>query len=232
MIPKNAATSLTLASSLAAALSLLAASASAQPKPEQPGMDKCYGIALKGDNDCAAGPGTTCAGTSKVDYQGNSWKYVAKGTCTTISTPKGNGSLTPKTWRRASAKRATSCALRSLAEPSRTDDEQRGGGLMNAATSLPTDVGVGFKPEHARDVIEGERGVAFFEVHAENYMGAGGPPHAILERLRASYPLSLHGVGLSIGGARRLDRRHLARLRRLIARYQPNAFFEHLAVDA
>lgn len=60
-------------------------------------MDKCYGISLKGDNDCAAGPGTTCAGTSKVDYQGNSWKYVAKGTCTTISTPKGNGSLTPKT---------------------------------------------------------------------------------------------------------------------------------------
>ena len=100
---------------------------------------------------------------------------------------------------------------------------------MNAATSLPTDVGVGFKPEHARDVIEGERRVAFFEVHAENYMGAGGPPHAILERLRASYPLSLHGVGLSIGGARRLDRRHLARLRRLIARYQPSAFSEHLA---
>ena len=100
---------------------------------------------------------------------------------------------------------------------------------MNAATSLPTDVGVGFKPEHARDVIEGERGVAFFEVHAENYMGAGGPPHAILERLRASYSLSLHGVGLSIGGARPLDRRHLARLRRLIARYQPNAFSEHLA---
>ena len=97
MIPKTAATSFTLASSLAAALSLLAATASAQPKPEQPGMDKCYGIALKGDNDCAAGPGTTCAGTSKVDYQGNSWKYVAKGTCTTISTPKGNGSLTPKT---------------------------------------------------------------------------------------------------------------------------------------
>jgi uncharacterized membrane protein len=56
-----------------------------------------YGISLKADNDCAAGPGTTCAGTSKVDYQGNSWKYVAKGTCTTISTPKGNGSLTPKT---------------------------------------------------------------------------------------------------------------------------------------
>ena len=84
-----------LAGSLATALSLLAAGASAQPKPEQPGMDKCYGVSLKGQNDCAAGPGTTCAGTSKTDYQGNAWKYVAKGTCATISTPKGNGSLTP-----------------------------------------------------------------------------------------------------------------------------------------
>jgi uncharacterized membrane protein len=50
---------------------------------------------MAGKNDCAAGPGTTCAGTSKVDYQGNAWKYVAKGTCTTIKTPKGMGSLAP-----------------------------------------------------------------------------------------------------------------------------------------
>jgi len=57
-------------------------------------MDKCYGVAQAGKNDCAAGPGTTCAGTSRTDYQGNAWKYVAKGTCTSIKTPKGNGSLT------------------------------------------------------------------------------------------------------------------------------------------
>ena len=55
--------------------------------------ERCYGISMAGKNDCAAGPGTTCAGTSKVDYQGNAWKYVAKGTCTTIKTPKGMGSL-------------------------------------------------------------------------------------------------------------------------------------------
>jgi len=55
--------------------------------------ERCYGIAMAGKNDCAAGPGTTCAGTSKVDYQGNAWKYVAKGTCTTMKTPKGMGSL-------------------------------------------------------------------------------------------------------------------------------------------
>ena len=56
--------------------------------------EKCYGISLAGKNDCAAGPGTTCSGTSKTDYQGNAWKYVAKGTCTAIKTPKGTGSLT------------------------------------------------------------------------------------------------------------------------------------------
>ena len=54
--------------------------------------EKCYGVSMAGKNDCAAGPGTTCAGTSKADYQGNAWKYVAKGTCTTIKTPKGMGS--------------------------------------------------------------------------------------------------------------------------------------------
>jgi len=55
--------------------------------------ERCYGVSLAGKNDCAAGPGTTCAGTSKVDYQGNAWKYVAKGTCTTMKTPQGMGSL-------------------------------------------------------------------------------------------------------------------------------------------
>ncbi len=61
----------------------------------KPAMEKCYGVAMTGKNDCAAGPGTTCAGTSKTDYQGNAWKNVPAGTCTTIKTPKGNGSLTP-----------------------------------------------------------------------------------------------------------------------------------------
>ena len=58
-------------------------------------MEKCYGVSMAGKNDCAAGPGTTCAGTSKMDYQGNAWKHVPAGTCTTIKTPKGMGSLTP-----------------------------------------------------------------------------------------------------------------------------------------
>jgi uncharacterized membrane protein len=84
------------------ALSALAAGAAMAADSKDKGMDKaaaetekCYGVAMAGKNDCAAGPGTTCAGTSKVDYQGNAWKSVAKGTCTTIKTPKGMGSLMP-----------------------------------------------------------------------------------------------------------------------------------------
>jgi uncharacterized membrane protein len=84
-----------IAGSFATALAMIAAPAVAAPKPPQPTMDKCFGIALKGSNDCAAGPGTTCAGTAGADYQGNAWKYVPKGTCATISTPKGSGSLEP-----------------------------------------------------------------------------------------------------------------------------------------
>lgn len=80
-----------------AALGALAATAAtAGPAKPQPNAEKCYGVSLAGKNDCAAGPGTSCAGTSKRNYQGNAWKFVPKGTCTAIKTPKGNGSLTPK----------------------------------------------------------------------------------------------------------------------------------------
>ncbi len=65
------------------------------PVAAQSSKEKCYGVAKAGKNDCAAGPGTSCAGTSTRDYQGNAWKLVAKGTCTSIETPKGNGSLKP-----------------------------------------------------------------------------------------------------------------------------------------
>lgn len=81
----------------ALALSALAAGAAlAQDKgaAKKAEMEKCYGVAMAGKNDCKAGPGTTCAGTAKVDYQGNAFKLVPKGTCTSIKTPKGAGSLT------------------------------------------------------------------------------------------------------------------------------------------
>ena len=81
------------AATLAGALAV-AAGAIATTTPAQAANVKCYGVAMAGQNDCAAGPGTTCAGTSKVDYQGNAWKLVPKGSCEKISTPKGKGSLT------------------------------------------------------------------------------------------------------------------------------------------
>lgn len=75
--------------------SLASGAAMAQDKmgDKSAAVEKCFGVSLAGKNDCAAGPGTTCAGTSKVDYQGNAWKNVPAGTCTTIKTPKGAGSL-------------------------------------------------------------------------------------------------------------------------------------------
>lgn len=75
------------------AVAICTGSAQAAPKKE---TEKCYGVALAGQNDCSAGPGSSCAGTSKTDYQGDAWKLVEKGTCTSIKTPKGYGSLQPK----------------------------------------------------------------------------------------------------------------------------------------
>lgn len=84
---KNIA-ALALATSLASALATVSTPAFAADDKE-----KCYGVALKGQNDCAAGPGTTCAGTSKVDYQKNAWKLVPTGTCVSMMTPDGHGML-------------------------------------------------------------------------------------------------------------------------------------------
>jgi hypothetical protein len=100
---------------------------------------------------------------------------------------------------------------------------------MLQASHLPACAGVGFKPAHFRDILAAPQPVGFFEVHAENYMGAGGPPHAQLGALRERYALSVHGVGLSIGSMRPLDQDHLGRLRALCDRYAPESFSEHLA---
>jgi uncharacterized membrane protein len=88
--------SVAMAGALSVALG--SALAFAQEKQEQDAkpMEKCYGVSVRGGNDCAAGAGTSCAGTSKISYQRDAWKLVPKGTCETIVTPKGKGSLTPK----------------------------------------------------------------------------------------------------------------------------------------
>ena len=91
------ARSLALAAAALAALSIQVQAADDKMAGDKmAAMEKCFGVSMAGKNDCAAGAGTSCAGTSKVDYQGNAWKNVAKGTCTEIKTPKGSGSLTAK----------------------------------------------------------------------------------------------------------------------------------------
>ena len=100
---------------------------------------------------------------------------------------------------------------------------------FTVASHVPLRAGAGLKAEHYRVILDTTPTIGFFEVHAENYMGAGGPPHRFLSAIRERYPLSLHGVGLSIGADTPLDIEHLQRLKALIARYEPGLFSEHLA---
>lgn len=97
------------------------------------------------------------------------------------------------------------------------------------AARLPCRAGVGFKPQHADAILADDFRIGFLEVHAENYMGAGGHPHRILTRMREDFPLSIHGVGLSIGSPTGLDPKHLLRLKTVVDRYQPEQVSEHLA---
>ena len=94
---------------------------------------------------------------------------------------------------------------------------------------LPDAPGVGYKPQHFSDILENPGSVGWIEVHAENYMGDGGRPLAQLRHLAERFPVSVHGVGLSIGGEGPLDRDHLARLKHLNAWLKPASFSEHLA---
>jgi hypothetical protein len=101
--------------------------------------------------------------------------------------------------------------------------------LIASSPNLNRQAGVSLKPQHYRAILETVPEVGFFEIHAENYMGPGGPPHRYLSAIRARYPLSVHGVGLSIGGAEPIDLEHLARLREVVSRYAPSWVSEHLA---
>lgn len=95
--------------------------------------------------------------------------------------------------------------------------------------TLPARPGVGYKPQHFSDILTGSGPVEWLEIHAENYMGAGGRPIAQLRHLAERFPISVHGVGLSIGGESPLDREHLARLKNLCDWLDPASFSEHLA---
>ncbi len=105
-----------------------------------------------------------------------------------------------------------------------------GGGASGPRQArLPARAGIGLKPEHFRQIVDTWPNLGFFEVHAENYLVDGGPFHHYLGRIREHYPLSMHGVGLSIGGESALDEAHLDRLAALLERYAPQSFSEHLA---
>lgn len=101
--------------------------------------------------------------------------------------------------------------------------------LDHPRRTLPDRAGVGFKPQHFSDILEAPGPVGWVEIHAENYMGAGGRPLAQLRAIAERFPVSLHGVGLSIGGEGPLDADHLARLRTLVGWLDPASFSEHLA---
>lgn len=110
--------------------------------------------------------------------------------------------------------------------------QHTGAACLPAATpcaTLPPHAGIGLKPQHFKSVLEQQPYVGFFEVHAENYLVAGGPLHHYLSAIRAEYPLSMHGVGLSIGGESALNAKHLSAIAQLVDRYQPAQFSEHLA---
>ena len=105
---------------------------------------------------------------------------------------------------------------------------------MNAAHTriaapIPARAGIGLRAEHYREVVATRPAVGWFEVHSENYFGDGGAPHHYLEQVRRDYPLSLHGVGLSLGSADALNRVHLEKLKALIQRYEPWLVSDHLS---
>jgi uncharacterized protein (UPF0276 family) len=100
---------------------------------------------------------------------------------------------------------------------------------MRDAARIPARAGIGLRAPHYRDVLESRPEVGWLEVHSENYFGEGGPPLHYLERIRGHYPLSLHGVGMSLGSTDPLDMAHLAKLKRLIERFEPGLVSDHLA---
>ena len=100
------------------------------------------------------------------------------------------------------------------------------------ATAIPVRSGIGLRAPHCREIIDSGPDIGWVEVHSENYFGDGGQPHHFLERIRADYPLSLHGVGLGLGSSDPLDLEHVRKLGRLIERYEPGLVSEHLCWSA
>ena len=103
---------------------------------------------------------------------------------------------------------------------------------VDVAGSIPARAGIGLRAPHYRELLERHPAIGWVEVHSENYFGEGGQPHWFLERVRRDYPLSLHGVGLSLGSAEALSREHLTSLKALIERFEPGLVSDHLSWSA
>ncbi|MDR4470959.1 MAG: DUF692 domain-containing protein, partial [Nitrospira sp.] len=101
--------------------------------------------------------------------------------------------------------------------------------VLQHSASIPAQAGIGLRSDHYREILHETPPVAWMEVHSENYFGEGGAPLRILERIRGSYPLSFHGVGLSIGSTDPVDSTHLRKLKMLVDRFQPIFVSEHLS---
>ena len=97
------------------------------------------------------------------------------------------------------------------------------------STTIPLSAGIGLRAQHYKDVLANQPDVGWFEVHSENYFGKGGAPLHYLEKVRGDYPISLHGVGMSLGSVDALDKEHLNKLKGLIARIEPGLVSEHLS---
>ena len=211
MSTRTALSATALAGAVATALASMARAAPMTEAEAKAAMDagkeKCYGVALAGQNDCAAGPGTTCQGTSTVDYQGNAWTFVDGRHLRhhgAAGRPHG-----------LARRRSTATCRADPNEPASGGHHDRPDAIEAARTRRPRFPAhpVAGRAGHQLQAAAScrrswptARQDGFFEVHAENYMGAGGPPHAALARIRRDHPLSLHGVCMSIGGPQPLDR--------------------------
>jgi len=103
------------------------------------------------------------------------------------------------------------------------------GTARERAAPIPATAGVGLRAPHYRDILATKPRIGWFEAHSENYFGEGGQPLAVLDAIRADYPVSLHGVGLSLGSCDALDVAHLKKLKRLADRIEPCLVSEHLS---
>ncbi len=236
MSAKHVATSLALAGALSTALATLAAAAPLSKAEVDAAMaakkEKCFGVALKGHERLRRRPRHDLPGHLDHRFPGQ-FVEVRRGRHLHHDRPAG---------RQARLAEAGSKPVR----PTRSCNARKGGGDDDMISTVKSAAGTcrrrpafrrtpsrglagtSFKPEHLPAILAMARKPrGFFEVHAENYMGAGGPPHRALEAIRRDHPLSLHGVCMSIGGPQPLDKAHLARFRALVAalssrRWSPN----------